>query len=374
MDKTMQMLNEINCATNSLKKCATPSVISNALRDRQRNYLNEFELFTATFNLIPNIINEINIDCKKANLAFLNQFKTQIKDVHYSKIYFGANKKAELDDIFYFIYEDLLVNFDNNCHKVRFLFKHTSIVKVENIIAFIVKFKRKKVKFKPKINIISVGKFGLELNDLEILKPKSSILDNYNDDFIEVHQTIVKSLLQKNKKGLVMLHGKPGTGKTSYIRYLVATVKKDILFLPFNLASEIISPNFITLLTENPNSILVIEDAENVINSRENNPKSPVSALLNITDGLLSDCLNVQVICSFNTDISKIDSALLRKGRLIARYEFNALEPFKAQQLSNKLGFTTKIHHPITLTEIYNQKQQDYSQKSNLTKIGFKTA
>jgi len=132
--------------------------------------------------------------------------------------------------------------------------------------------------------------------------------------------------------------------------------------------------NFITLLTENPNSILVIEDAENVINSRENNPKSPVSALLNITDGLLSDCLNVQVICSFNTDISKIDSALLRKGRLIARYEFNALEPYKAQQLSNKLGFTTKIHQPITLTEIYNQKQQDYSQKSNLTKIGFKTA
>jgi len=82
----------------------------------------------------------------------------------------------------------------------------------------------------------------------------------------------------------------------------------------------------ISILLENPNSIFVIEDAENIIVDREKDRHCPVSALLNISDGLLSDCLNIQVICSFNTDISKVDGAIMRKGRLIAKYEFKELE------------------------------------------------
>ena len=86
-----------------------------------------------------------------------------------------------------------------------------------------------------------------------------------------------------------------------------------------------------------------IEDAENIVVDREKDGNSPVSALLNISDGLLADSLNVQIICSFNTDISKIDGALMRKGRLIAKYEFKELEIEKAQKLSNKLGFKTQL-------------------------------
>ena len=43
-----------------------------------------------------------------------------------------------------------------------------------------------------------------------------------------------------------------------------------------------------------------------------------MSDLLNISDGLLADFLHVQVICTFNHPLSMVDSALLRKGRLIA--------------------------------------------------------
>jgi tRNA A37 threonylcarbamoyladenosine biosynthesis protein TsaE len=67
---------------------------------------------------------------------------------------------------------------------------------------------------------------------LDITKPKLDIEDNYNDDFKETHQTILKRLSKKNDKGLVLLHGKPGTGKTSYIRYLIANLNKDVIFLP----------------------------------------------------------------------------------------------------------------------------------------------
>ena len=61
--------------------------------------------------------------------------------------------------------------------------------------------------------------------------------------------------------------------------------------------------------------ILIIEDAERVISDRESNGSpAGVSNILNLTDGILGDCLNIQVIATFNMKREKIDQALLRKG------------------------------------------------------------
>ncbi len=170
----------------------------------------------------------------------------------------------------------------------------------------------------------------------------------------------------------MLLHGKPGTGKASYMRYLLASLKKKVIFLPPNLAAAITSPELIAILIENPNSIFVIEDAENIVMDREREGHSPVSALLNIADGLLADCLNIQLICSFNTDISRVDKALMRKGRLIAKYEFKELATEKAHALSNKLGFKNEIYAPMNLTAIYNQEEKDYVETKQANTIGFK--
>jgi hypothetical protein len=93
--------------------------------------------------------------------------------------------------------------------------------------------------------------------------------------------------------------------------------------------------------------------------------------LLNISDGLLSDCLNIQVICTFNTDISMIDQALIRKGRLIARYEFRELTVEKSRQLSNKLGFHSEITSSMTLAAIYNQDELDFKPVQKRKQLGF---
>lgn len=331
--------------------------------------INELTLFMVHFNAIPNFIIENKMDCKKAITWFAECYKNEIIDLYYTKRCFNNNKQAEYDDVFYFLYEDLIVDFDTQSSKVRLLFRQTNVDKIDAIQNALKKFKIKNFK-RPQISILINTKRGIEINSFKIVKPKLQILDNYNDDFINIHKLILKRLSKKNDKGLVLLHGKPGTGKTSYIKYLISSIKKDVIFLPLNMAKSITSPDLISILIDNPNSIFIIEDAEDIIIDRDQDDNSPVSALLNISDGLLSDCLNIQIICSFNTDVSKIDSALMRKGRLIAKYDFKELEVNKANKLSKKLGFDATFDSSTTLTDIYNQKERKY-QQSRKNKIGF---
>lgn len=352
---------------------AAPNKISitEVFSERAGSYINEYKLFVSCFNAIPNMIEESDINCRKANSWFVENYEQDITNMHFIKRYLPGSKKPEYDDIFYFLYEDLIVNFDTNCSEVRFLFRKTNIEKVETLIAKFKKYKRRQSRETPEISLLVEGSSGIYTKTLDINKPKLKLDDNYNEDFKEIHDTILKRLKSKNDKGIVLLHGKPGTGKTSYIRYLISAVKKRVVFLPPNMAGLITSPNLISILIDHPNSIFVIEDAENIVVDRERDGVSPVSALLNVADGLLADCLNVQIICSFNTDITKVDKAILRKGRLIARYEFKELAVEKAQLLSNKLGFKTSITEPMTLAAIYNQDEKDFDKSKADKPLGF---
>lgn len=354
-----------------LENTSSKMSLGQVFADRS-GYINELNLFIAHFNYIPNLISEANINCKKANKWFNENYKSEIKQHYFYKRCYNGKKQAELDDIFYILYDDLIIDFDTNKSTARFLFNKTETAKVEKIILEVTKFRERQGKRKPLISLLINTPTGITTKSLDFSKPKLNIEDNYNDDFKEVHQTIYKRLSKKNDKGLVLLHGKPGTGKTSYIRYLISSLKKSVIFLPPNMAGAITNPNLISILIDNPNSIFVIVDAENILVDREKNGNSPVSALLNISDGLLSDCLNIQIICSFNTDLSKVDSVLMRKGRLIAKYEFKELEVEKVKILSQKLGFTSSCTTPMTLTAIYNQNDKDFQQIKKHNPIGFK--
>lgn len=337
--------------------------------DNPVRYMDECRLFVAHFNSIPNIFHKRGINCKKANKWFVENYKSEIVDFHFYTDYTNQNLKHHCS-LFYILQDGFIIHFNFNSCSIELLFRETDFFKVEKLFDSLIKFKTR-VRQKPEISLVIVKSSGLETISLNISKPKLSIKDNYNDDFMEIHQTILKRLSQENDKGLILLHGKPGTGKTNYIRYLISMLKKNVIFLPPNMASAITNPDLISILVENTNSIFVIEDAENIVLDRERNGTSAVSAILNISDGLLSDCLNIQIICSFNTDISKVDSALMRKGRLIAKYEFKELEIDKAQKLSDKLLFKKKIYKPMTLTEIYNQDEINFHQSKQRNAIGF---
>jgi hypothetical protein len=228
---------------------------------------------------------------------------------------------------------------------------------------------------KGKIHLLKSTSYGFETEAFELGKPTIDLDLNYGTDFSKLHKNIVDTIrgVNDNKAKLVLLHGLPGTGKTTYLKYLAHELGKKVLFLPPIMAESIVNPDFIPFLMENKDCVLIIEDAEKVIGDRNNSGSSVgVSNLLNLSDGILGDILNIHIIATFNMDKEKIDSALLRKGRLIAEHKFGKLSLEDTKTLLKKLNKKTEATEGLTLAEIYNiDNQQDKSEEERPT-IGFK--
>lgn len=195
----------------------------------------------------------------------------------------------------------------------------------------------------------------------------------YNDDFLPVHQKIKESLNDGNK-GLVLLHGLAGSGKTNYIKWLTAQIpNKNFIFVPNNLIGALAEPQFMSMLIDNKNSVLVLEDCENYIAERVGggNTSDVVSTILNIADGILSDVLECQFICTFNADLMDIDHALLRHGRLIAEYQFGALTVDKANAYLASVGKDITVDQPMTLANVSNIDETEYKSSPAQKNFGF---
>ncbi len=54
-----------------LAKTSAKMTISEVFAERKGSYLNEFTLFVAQFNSIPNFIHDVDIDCKKPPTGLL---------------------------------------------------------------------------------------------------------------------------------------------------------------------------------------------------------------------------------------------------------------------------------------------------------------
>jgi len=209
----------------------------------------------------------------------------------------------------------------------------------------------------PKVFILTQQYGDPTFQKFTLSLPQTFDLDyNYGKGFKDISKKIVDSL-NKNHSGLYMFHGPPGTGKSTYIKYLASNLKKEVIFFPTNLVQNIVSPDIISLLISKQNCVLVLEDAEKAIIKRESNSEaSLVSTLLNMTDGILGDVLKLNVIVTYNCKRTEIDEALLRKGRLKAEHTFSHLSEEEATRLIKKLKLDMTIEGSTSIADIFNYK------------------
>lgn len=235
-----------------------------------------------------------------------------------------------------------------------------------------------------KIYVINKTENGLNLVNFPIRKNSAQEMgiefeDLYNDDFFPKSERIVDFLQipadDRDSNGIVVLQGKYGTGKTNYLRYLIRKLNKKIIFLPPELSAELANPGFVTFLMDHADSVLIIEDAENVLKTREAGGNQAVANLLNMSDGILGDALSLQIICTLNADMEHIDKALLREGRLVEMHEFNELTEDKTLSLFRKIYGDDAIppKREMTLSQIFKCEdfERNKANQPEKIKVGF---
>jgi hypothetical protein len=238
------------------------------------------------------------------------------------------------------------------------------------ILEYICKCSLRKKPDKPVINIIQASSNGFVMSARPVDNNfKIDDLDvNYGAGFNKFHNDLILRF-NTSTKGLVLFHGQPGTGKTYYIRHLLRNMvqqNKVVIYMPPNMVDHLVEPGFMTFLSgevqefseNNQTCVLLIEDAEPLLAKRQEGVRiQGITNLLNMSDGLLNDMLKLQIICTFNVDLRKLDSALLRPGRLIARKEFKALPELDANLLAQRLKIKHHFKGPATLGEIYAMRR-----------------
>ena len=334
-----------------------------------RNRLNIFRIFYAYYAKVPSSKTIDKLQNSRMLKWMVNEMKDQIIYTHTYEFY-GRRCKCMLDRFtIYILKNELLIKVEND--EVEILYASGNAQSAQELLDAFKPF-RLRAKRTTYIHTIFASYHSLATIPVEIKKPKLDIDTHYNDDLSPVHLQILSNLKKKNSKGLYLLYGCPGTGKSTYLRFLIHHLKKKVIFMSPAQAKHLDSPELNTLLIENMDAVIVIEDAEELIMSRDTNRVSGISTLLNLSDGLLSESLGIQIIATFNTNISNIDKALLRKGRLTTLYEFKELSIAKSASLIATLGFADyNVTRPMTLAEIYNIEKASFQLRPQRNAIGF---
>lgn len=198
---------------------------------------------------------------------------------------------------------------------------------------------------------------------LNMKKMNIDIKKVYNDDLPDDR---MNQFIKTDDHGLALFYGKPGTGKTTYIKYLIQKYgnDKDFIMLDPDIFEGITQAKLLQYFVENESAIYIIEDAEKVIASRNHSFNKVINTLLNMSDGIYSSALHTKFILTFNSSFNDIDDAIKRKGRMMLKYEFKPLALKKVKEID------PTATRDMTLGELYYKLENDFSKESQ-RRIGF---
>jgi len=205
-----------------------------------------------------------------------------------------------------------------------------------------------------------------------ILDP--SIKDKLIDDMKEFLGEETKEFYKKHGipyRRSYLLHGKPGSGKTSLIQAIAGHYERSLCFIqPTN--KKITDDSFKTAMSYLPKSaIVILEDIDALFQKDRSKKESNSSALtfsglLNGLDGV--DSANGQIIFMTTNFREKLDTALVRPGRVDLHVHFPWSTKFQMEEYfrqyypeaDNKLA----VSFGSKLTSMLRQDNQNVSTSS----------
>jgi energy-coupling factor transporter ATP-binding protein EcfA2 len=118
-----------------------------------------------------------------------------------------------------------------------------------------------------------------------------------------------------------LLHGEPGTGKSSLVMALAGTLKLPVYQV--SLTDQTLTDSTLTLLLNavEPGSIVLLEDVDAAFCDRASREGSSLSfsGILNAIDGVAAS--EARILFMTTNHIEKLDPALIRPGRVDVKFE-----------------------------------------------------
>lgn len=170
----------------------------------------------------------------------------------------------------------------------------------------------------------------------------------------------------KSDASVLLMAGEPGTGKTTLLRHLICDhkLKAHVVYDENLMKSDKVFQSFLF----GDGDVMVIEDADTILGSREDANNKLMARFLNVSDGLIKLPDKKLVFTTNISDFGRVDPALLRPGRCFAVLHTRALNLDEAQAAARAAGLPVPLQRgEYTLAQLFNQSKKQASVRS----IGF---
>jgi len=169
----------------------------------------------------------------------------------------------------------------------------------------------------------------------------------------------------ESSANILLLIGPPGTGKTTFIRGMLALTNSSAIV---SYDSQILEKDsFFARFIEGDETIMVLEDSDAFLKSRSDG-NTMMHRFLNVGDGLVTTKGKKMIFSTNLPSIRDIDSALVRPGRCFDIVTFENLTQEEAELLAKRLEVKLDgTQDKWSIAEVFNKQ----TNKPKERKVGF---